>query len=175
VTRKVPLLALVILAMAFSAGSLPAATVTLPVVEFALGDPLPMSLPMQLDPFGDDLLVGLKPVNYGLTAGSLAASQPAPESKPAPEPEPEPEPQPQQQLLSPAAANTQGPTGGTMSSTSVTSSSSSSSSIPPADLCTTPDLLLATSGELLTASDWLFIPPRFLDGIFRPPRHVVSL
>jgi hypothetical protein len=62
-----------------------------------------------------------------------------------------------------------------MSSTSVTSSSSSSSSIPPADLCTTPNLLLALSTESLETSDWLFIPPRFLEGICRPHRLVFSL
>jgi outer membrane biosynthesis protein TonB len=101
-----------------------------------------------------------------------ALAEPPP--KPEPEPETQPEPQPTK-IVAPAVAQLPAPTGGTMSSTSVTSTGGSSPSIPPATLADTPDLLLATSGERLAASDWLFIPPRFLDGIFRPPRHVVSL
>lgn len=91
-------------------------------------------------------------------------------AEPAPEPRPEPHPT---KIVAPADAQLPTPTDGTMTSTSVTSGGFSPS-IPPATIADTPDLLLALSPESIETSDWLFIPPRFLDGIFRPPRCVVS-
>ena len=44
-----------------------------------------------------------------------------------------------------------------------------------ANLTTATHLQATQAGSHVRKSDWLHIPPRFLDGVFRPPRHIVSL
>jgi len=175
VKRSNPPLALAILVMALCAGTVQAGTVTIVDASLTLHDPWLAEDLAALDRPGD-LFDELALFDAGLigsttTTGGMALPDPAPETEPQAE-----QPAPPQPLLAgPALLPSQTMTGGSMSNTSVTSAGGSSSTIPPADLQITPQLLLATSGELLANSDWLFIPPRFLDGVFRPPRRVVSL
>jgi hypothetical protein len=123
-------------------------------------------LDYELSQCGGDMQAARESLNQKLAA----VEQSGPQSRPAPEPRPEP-----QRKSDRAVAGTPALIGGTTSSTSTTTSGGSASGPPPADLQTSPEVLLAASGESLVTSDWLYIPPRFLDGIFRPPRHVVSL
>lgn len=122
-------------------------------------------LQVELARHGGDLAKALQAVESHFASVEAEDAEPDPETKPEPQPT---------KLVAPAVAQLPAPTGGTMTSTSVTSGGTSPS-IPPATLSDTVELLLNLSGEPLTTSDWVFMPPRFLDGVFRPPRLVVSL
>jgi len=93
-------------------------------------------------------------------ADAVAAMSPLPDNNPDSDPG-----SPSVALIQPAMAETQSTAGGT----SVASSGASSSSAHI--LATDFELRQAPPGEFLTTSDWVFIPPRFLHGIFRPPRQ----
>jgi len=116
---------------------------------------------VELARHGDDIQAALQAVESHFA--SLEAEDDDPDTEAKPEPQ-------RTKIVAPAVAQLPTPTGGTMTSPSVTSSGGSSTSLPPATLADSPDLLLALSAESLETSDWLFIPPRFLDGVFRPPR-----
>ena len=84
--------------------------------------------------------------------------------KPAPLPLPEPNDGPVADGL----------TGGLMSPQSLPSTSVGSSAAP-ADVTRSASLSQCQLSMAIRTDEWLFIPPRFLDGIFRPPKSVVSL
>lgn len=63
---------------------------------------------------------------------------------------------------------------GSMSAPPV-SSPSGGGSAGPADVAESASLPQCQICMIIRQDEWLFIPPRFLDGIFRPPRSVISL
>ncbi len=103
---------------------------------------------------------------------SLADSQVV-ASKPVEEPQ-APVPQPPQPVVQPQPPQAVGLSGQSMTGSSVSTTLvvGASGAGHTTATVTVPQPL---ARRLSVGEDWLFIPPRFLDGIFRPPRTVVSL
>lgn len=146
---SLPLLMLMTFAAGLTASSGVAAT-----ISFGEGDPSSQfSLPTEVNISFENSVV--KPKQ------KLAPKRQVPKPKP-----PAPKPVPAEEAMLASA-------GSSMSSLSM-SSVSGGASTPAAATGADEYAIPSVDGSYLQVSDWLFIPPRFLDGVFRPPRQVVS-